>query len=182
MTPNELTRGPISSMRQRPNQRAFLVAPNAVLSARCAKLGSWYVPVGFGPEKKSTSTRPTRSPPYSYSTIPRRHRAGLHPRHGYARQAPRPPPWPRPRRRRRPSACRCWRCRRSHRRSDISSRACAGSRGPSRHRSCRSLRRPLAHDAWARRGRGRMATAPRRRAWRPDARHRRLRSAGSAGT
>ena len=65
LTPNELTRGPISSMRQRPNQRVFLVAPNAVLSARCAKLGSWYVPVGFGPEKKSTSTRPTRSPPYS---------------------------------------------------------------------------------------------------------------------
>jgi hypothetical protein len=40
-------------------------APNSALSAISSTDGSWYVPVGLGPEKKSTSTRAMRPPPNS---------------------------------------------------------------------------------------------------------------------
>ncbi len=52
-------------MGQRPNQRARLLEPKCSFSDRMATEGSWYVPVGEGPEKKSTSTRPIRPAPNS---------------------------------------------------------------------------------------------------------------------
>jgi hypothetical protein len=53
------------ALRHSPNHRALRLAPNRSLSSRSATLGSWYVPVGLGPEKKSTSTRPIRPAPNS---------------------------------------------------------------------------------------------------------------------
>jgi hypothetical protein len=53
------------SKHQRPNQRARRLAPKSCFSAPSSADGSWNVPVGFGPEKKSTSTRPTRPAPNS---------------------------------------------------------------------------------------------------------------------
>jgi hypothetical protein len=50
---------------QRPNQRALRLAPNSSFSATSAPDGSRNVPVGFGPDRKSTSTRPTRPAPNS---------------------------------------------------------------------------------------------------------------------
>ena len=54
-----------SAGRQCPNQRARRLAPKCCFSATRASDGAWKVPVGFGPERKSTSTRPTRPPPNS---------------------------------------------------------------------------------------------------------------------
>ena len=48
-----------------PNQRARRLEPNCSFSATSAADGSRNIPVGFGPERKSTSTRPTRPPPNS---------------------------------------------------------------------------------------------------------------------
>ena len=50
---------------ERPNQRAARLAPKSCFSATSAADGAWNVPVGFGPERKSTSTRPTRPAPNS---------------------------------------------------------------------------------------------------------------------
>ncbi len=50
---------------QRPNQRARRVEPKRCLSITPASVGSPKAPVGFGPERKSTSTRPTRPAPNS---------------------------------------------------------------------------------------------------------------------
>jgi hypothetical protein len=50
---------------QLPNQRALRLEPKCCFSATRAPDGSWNVPVGSGPEKKSTSTRPTRPAPNS---------------------------------------------------------------------------------------------------------------------
>ncbi len=47
------------------NQRARRLDPKWCFSATRASDGSWKVPVGVGPERKSTSTRPTRPPPNS---------------------------------------------------------------------------------------------------------------------
>jgi hypothetical protein len=44
---------------QCPNQRARRLDPKCAFSATRAAEGSWKVPVGLGPERKSTSTRPT---------------------------------------------------------------------------------------------------------------------------
>ena len=49
----------------RPNHRSSRLAPKWAFSATSASDGSWNVPVGFGPLRKSTSTRPTRSWPNS---------------------------------------------------------------------------------------------------------------------
>ena len=43
----------------RPNQRWSRLDPKWAFSAASASDGSWKVPVGFGPLRKSTSTRPT---------------------------------------------------------------------------------------------------------------------------
>jgi hypothetical protein len=43
----------------RPNQRSRRLAPKAAFSATSASDGAWNVPTGFGPVRKSTSTRPT---------------------------------------------------------------------------------------------------------------------------
>ena len=48
-----------------PNQRAVRLEPKCSFSATRASDGSWNVPVGFGPDRKSTSTRPTRPAPNS---------------------------------------------------------------------------------------------------------------------
>ncbi len=48
-----------------PNQRARRLDPKWRFSATSSVDGSEYRPVGVGPEKKSTSTRPTRPPPNS---------------------------------------------------------------------------------------------------------------------
>lgn len=49
----------------RSNQRARRLEPNSTFSATSASDGAWKVPVGLGPERKSTSTRPTRPAPNS---------------------------------------------------------------------------------------------------------------------
>ena len=59
------TRRPPEVATQRPNQRALRLEPNSFFSATNAPDGSRNVPVGFGPERKSTSTRPTRPAPNS---------------------------------------------------------------------------------------------------------------------
>jgi predicted aconitase len=51
--------------RQPPNQRERRLEPKSSFSATRASDGAWKVPVGFGPERKSTLTRPTRPPPNS---------------------------------------------------------------------------------------------------------------------
>lgn len=55
----------IGAQPERPNQRARRLEPKWSFSARSAADGSWKVPVGAGPEKKSTSTRPIRPAPNS---------------------------------------------------------------------------------------------------------------------
>jgi hypothetical protein len=47
------------------NQRARRLEPNCCFSAASSADGGASVPVGFGPERKSMSTRPTRPPPNS---------------------------------------------------------------------------------------------------------------------
>ncbi len=47
------------------NQRARRLAPNSRFSATSSSDGGRRVPVGFGPDRKSTSTRPTRPLPNS---------------------------------------------------------------------------------------------------------------------
>ena len=54
-----------SAEYQRPNQRARRLAPKSTFSATSASDGALKLPVGFGPERKSTSTRPTRPAPNS---------------------------------------------------------------------------------------------------------------------
>jgi len=49
----------------RENQRWSRLEPNRAFSAASAADGSWKVPVGLEPLRKSTSTRPTRSCPNS---------------------------------------------------------------------------------------------------------------------
>jgi hypothetical protein len=51
--------------RYSPNQRARRLDPKRSFSPTRATEGSIKLPVGEGPERKSTSTRPTRPPPYS---------------------------------------------------------------------------------------------------------------------
>jgi len=51
--------------RYSPNQRARRIDPNCCFSPARATDGSKKLPVGDGPERKSTSTRPTRSAPNS---------------------------------------------------------------------------------------------------------------------
>jgi hypothetical protein len=57
--------GVLLSRRQRLNQRALRPAPNCCFSPTSCSDGSWNVPVGLGPERKSMSTRPTRPAPNS---------------------------------------------------------------------------------------------------------------------
>ena len=60
------TRSTLAERRQsRPNQRTRRLEPKCFFSATSSSDAPWYVPVGFGPEKKSTSTRPTRPAPNS---------------------------------------------------------------------------------------------------------------------
>jgi uncharacterized protein YndB with AHSA1/START domain len=56
---------------QAPNQRARRLEPNSRFSSTSASDGSWNTPAGLGPEKKSTSTRPTRPAPNSIQQEPR---------------------------------------------------------------------------------------------------------------
>lgn len=51
--------------RYGPNQRAWRLEPNCCFSPTRATEGPMKLPVGAGPERKSTSTRPTRPPPNS---------------------------------------------------------------------------------------------------------------------
>ena len=63
----EAAAGPESS-RPRASGRTSArreLAPKSCFSATSSPDGAWNVPVGFGPEKKSTSTRPTRPAPNS---------------------------------------------------------------------------------------------------------------------
>ena len=102
--------------------------------------GSWKVPVGFGPERKSTSTRPTR--PRAELDVAgaacRRSAAGAPSPRSCGDQRRRDDARRRPRRTRRPSACPASRRRRPRRRPGTASRASRSRPGCSRRRSCRS--------------------------------------------
>ena len=50
---------------RQPNQRARRLAPKSRFSATSSGDGGRNVPVGLGPDRKSTSTRPTRPSPSS---------------------------------------------------------------------------------------------------------------------